>query len=90
MEEKQKLIVVPWDFTPVAEHALAHAVKISRMVGNEICLLHIVDAGIKPKAQGEKKALLKKVADENGKKYNMVIVPAYCKRELFSLPLLIL
>ena len=42
MEDHKKLIVVPWDFTHVAEHALAHAVKISRMVGNDICLLHIV------------------------------------------------
>ena len=45
MEENKKLIVVPWDFTQVAESALAHAVKISRMVGNDICLLHIVDGG---------------------------------------------
>ena len=37
---------MPWDFTDVAGHALAHAVKISRMVGNDICLLHIVDNGI--------------------------------------------
>ena len=49
MEEHKKFIVVPWDFTHVAEHALAHAVKISRMVGNDICLLHIVDPGIKSK-----------------------------------------
>jgi len=33
MEEIKKLIIVPWDFSHVAEHALAHAVKISRMVG---------------------------------------------------------
>ena len=48
MEDHKKLIVVPWDFTIVAEHALEHAVKISRMVGNEVCLLHIVDEKIKP------------------------------------------
>ena len=53
MEDHQKLIVVPWDFTHVAEHALAHAVKISRMVGNEICLLHIVDEKIKPHDESE-------------------------------------
>ena len=73
MEESQKLIVVPWDFTPVADNALAHAVKISRMVSDEICLLHIVDPGIKSNVLGEKKVLLRHVADENGKKYNMQI-----------------
>ena len=60
MEEIKKLIVVPWDFSPVAGNALAHAVKISRMVGNEICLLHIVDAGASPKELNEKVAKLKK------------------------------
>jgi nucleotide-binding universal stress UspA family protein len=84
MEEHQKPIVVPWDFTPVAEHALAHAVKISHMVGNEICLLHIVDSGIKPAVEGEKRILLKHVADENSKKYNMTIVSDISKGSIFS------
>jgi nucleotide-binding universal stress UspA family protein len=43
MELDNKIIVVPWDFTPVAEYALKHAVKISRMTHDDICLLHIVD-----------------------------------------------
>ncbi|HOO97950.1 MAG TPA: universal stress protein [Bacteroidales bacterium] len=84
MAEKQKLIVVPWDFTHVAEHALAHAVKISRMVKTDICLLHIVDAGIKPQSLGEKKALLKSVADENSKKYNMTVIPEIQKGTIFT------
>jgi nucleotide-binding universal stress UspA family protein len=54
MEVDSKIIVVPWDFTPVAEYALQHAVKISRMTHNDICLLHIVekittDGGMKAK-----------------------------------------
>lgn len=84
MAEKQKLIVVPWDFTHVAEHALAHAVKISRMIKTDICLLHIVDAGIKPQSLGEKKALLKSVADENSKKYNMTVIPEIQKGTIFT------
>jgi nucleotide-binding universal stress UspA family protein len=84
MAEKQKLIVVPWDFTHVAENALAHAAKISRMVKNDICLLHIVDANIKPQAQGEKMALMKKLAEDSAKKYNLVIVPAIEKGTIFT------
>jgi nucleotide-binding universal stress UspA family protein len=54
MEVDSKIIVVPWDFTPVTEYALQHAVKISRMTHNDICLLHIVEkitteGGIKAK-----------------------------------------
>jgi len=84
MEEHKKLIVVPWDFTEVAEHALAHAVKISRMVGNEICLLHIVDTGIAVRAAGEKKVLLNHVTQENSKKYNMPISSQIVKGSIFK------
>jgi nucleotide-binding universal stress UspA family protein len=84
MEEHQKLIVVPWDFTHVADHALAHAIKISRMTGDKICLLHIVDQGIKPNTEGEKKVLLQHVADQNSKKYNINILSAIAKGSIFN------
>ncbi|MFH0841360.1 MAG: universal stress protein [Bacteroidota bacterium] len=84
MEESKKLIVVPWDFTPVAEHALAHAVKISHMVHDEVCLLHIVDKGIKPNEEGEKLVLLKHVAGEQSKKYNMTVGAELIKGSIFT------
>lgn len=84
MEEKQKLIVVPWDFTPVAESALAHAVKIGKMVGDNICLLHIVDSNIKPKAEGEKKALLKHVAEESSRKYDFAVSAEVLRGSIFT------
>jgi len=84
MEENKKLIIVPWDFTHVAESALAHAVKIGRMVGNDICLLHIVDPGIKVKAEGEKKTLLNHLAAENSRKYNINIISQVSKGSIFT------
>jgi nucleotide-binding universal stress UspA family protein len=84
MEENKKLIIVPWDFTPVAESALAHAVKIGRMVGNDICLLHIVDTDIKVKAEGEKRTLLNHVASEGSRKYNMNIISNVSKGSIFT------
>jgi nucleotide-binding universal stress UspA family protein len=84
MEEHNKLIVVPWDFTPVAGHALAHAVKISKMVGNEISLLHIIDEGVSEAIEGEKKILLNHVADENSKKYGMPIGAHIEKGSIFN------
>jgi nucleotide-binding universal stress UspA family protein len=84
MEEHQKLIIVPWDFTHVAEHALAHAVKISRMVGNEICLLHIVDPKITPKDEQAKKAQLSQTTEENSKKHNLPIAFHISKGSIFS------
>jgi nucleotide-binding universal stress UspA family protein len=84
MEEHQKVIIVPWDFTPVADHALAHAVKISRMVGNEICLLHIVEAKINRTDEEAKKARLSKVTEENARKFNMTIAFHISKGSIFS------
>jgi nucleotide-binding universal stress UspA family protein len=84
MEEHQKLIIVPWDFTVVAEHALAHAVKISRMVGNEICLLHIVDSKIKQDELVSKNALLSKKTKEFSDNYNLPIACHISKGTIFS------
>ncbi|MDX9726525.1 MAG: universal stress protein [Bacteroidales bacterium] len=84
MEENNNIIVVPWDFTPVAESALAHAARISRMVGNKICLLHIVDPGTKVRAEGEKKTLLRHIADENSRKYNLPIDSEVIKGSIFT------
>jgi nucleotide-binding universal stress UspA family protein len=84
MEENQKLVVVPWDFTPVAEAALAHAVKISRMAGNTVTLLHIVEPDITESRIGEKKILLEHVCTENGKKYNIQLSSAIVKGSIFT------
>lgn len=84
MEENKKLIVVPWDFTIVAEHALAHAVKISRMVGNDICLLHIVDTGIKAAEESDKKNKLQKIVEEKGAQFNAGITWHISKGSIFS------
>ncbi len=83
MEEHKNLIVVPWDFTPVASAALAHAVKISSMVGNEIALLHVVDAGMSQKAMAETRAHLQKAVDENSKKYNKALSWNIAKGSIF-------
>jgi nucleotide-binding universal stress UspA family protein len=83
MEQQTKLIVVPWDFTHVAEYALEHAVKISRMVANEICLLHIVDKNI---SAGDETKVLEKlnlVSTERGKKFNIAIKNHISKGSIF-------
>ena len=84
MEEHKNLIVVPWDFTVVAGHALAHAAKISRMVGNDICLLHIADTNINPKIEAEKTNELQELAQENTIKYNVPISYHISKGSIFS------
>lgn len=84
MEEDKKLIVVPWDFTQVADNALAHAVKIARMVNNNVCLLHIVDSGINQKDNDDVTKKLKKLAEENSVKYGIPISFSVTKGSIFT------
>ena len=73
MEKKKDKIVVPWDFTEVAENALRHAVKISRMVDTSIVLLHIVARGIKTADYKKKEDKLKVLAAEASNKYDLEV-----------------
>jgi len=82
--EHKKLIVVPWDFTNVAGHALAHAVKISRMVGNNICLLHIADPSINAKDEAAKRSQLQQITEESTRKYNSPITFHISKGSIFT------
>ena len=38
MEKLERPIIVPWDFSPVAENAFQHAVNISKALNREILL----------------------------------------------------
>jgi nucleotide-binding universal stress UspA family protein len=84
MEEHKNLIVVPWDFTNIAAHALAHAAKISRMVGNDICLLHIADPSISAKDEAAKKSQLQQIVEEGAKKYNIPVTFHISKGTIFN------
>jgi len=42
MEKLERPIIVPWDFSHVAENAFQHAVNISKVLNREILLLHVV------------------------------------------------
>ncbi|HBX49822.1 MAG: hypothetical protein A2275_06745 [Bacteroidetes bacterium RIFOXYA12_FULL_35_11] len=68
MEENRKTILVPWDFTSIAEFALLHALKIADTFNNDITLLNIVK---KQKEVDEILVKLNQVADDTMKKYNI-------------------
>ncbi|MBN1133300.1 MAG: universal stress protein [Bacteroidales bacterium] len=74
MEKLERPIIVPWDFTGVAENAFQHAVNISKTVNREILLLHIVSD---EKEVDEKKKELavssEKLKKEYGKKPHFAV-----------------
>ncbi len=68
MGSNVKPLMVPWDFTQVAEYALEHAVKIAKIDGNPIYLAHIA----KKKDEVNKlKGILDVYAVEAFKKYSI-------------------
>lgn len=39
---EKEILLVPWDFTEVAEFALQHAIKVAKKLDNQITLIHVV------------------------------------------------
>ena len=66
--ELDKPIIVPWDFSAVAESALQYAVMFAPILGGTIYLLHIVK---KRKDIEPTKAKLEKIANESFDKYKI-------------------
>lgn len=64
----ENLILVPWDFTQIAEFALQHAVKIAKLTDSQVQLLHVVK---KEKEEEGITTKLNAVADETESKYNI-------------------
>ncbi len=64
----ENLILVPWDYTQIAEYALQHAVRIAKLTDGEVGLLHVVK---KAKEEDEAAAKLNAVADETESKHNV-------------------
>ncbi|HER08869.1 MAG TPA: universal stress protein [Bacteroides sp.] len=75
MEKLERPIIVPWDFSQVAENAFQHAVNISKVLNREILLLHVVadkkDIEAKKKQIGESAVKMRK---EYGKSPHFEIV----------------
>jgi len=70
MEKLERPIIVPWDFTEVAENAFQHAVYISKALNRDILLLHVLHHEEKDKdaKKAELEASTEKLGNEYGKK----------------------
>lgn len=69
MEKLERPIIVPWDFSQVAENAFQHAVNISKALNRDILLLHVVnEEKDKELKRVELDASIEKLGNEYGKK----------------------
>ena len=78
--EKNKILVT-WDFTELADFALAHAFRFASVTDNEIALIHIVK---KEKEIEEATEKLNRVVDEAHKKYGKRPIPIVKEGSIFT------
>ncbi len=81
MKGESKTILVPTDFSQVAEYALQHAVRVSGVVKEPITILHIVKAEA-DKAEAE--ARLEKIVRGTKEKYGVDITPVVRVGNIFT------
>ncbi len=74
-------ILVPTDFTSVAETALKHAIKIAGIMNGEIVLLHVVDRDSKTEEAREK---LDPIAENVSKEHNIPTVGKVVTGNIFD------
>ena len=75
MEKLERPIIVPWDFSQVAENAFQHAVNISKALNGDILLLHVVhDEKDKDSKKSELEVNIEKLGNEYGKKPHYGVV----------------
>lgn len=77
-EKNRSIILVPHDFTPIADSAVNYAVELCKLFNNELYLLHIVESGLL-----ESKSSVAKDVDESIAK--MEAIAAKAKAQLPTL-----
>jgi len=84
MEKVSKLIVIPWDFSKVAENAMIHGAKIAKMVDNELRLLHIVDKKLDALQKEELTNRLSETAAKAERIYNIKVDTFIMEGSIFN------
>jgi len=57
---KKEILLVPYDFSPVADIAINHATSMAKVLGMPVCLFHVFEKDLK---LGEKEAVNNKIND---------------------------
>lgn len=70
---ERDIILVPTDFTPVADCALDHALEIAKLFNHKICLLHIVNKKLISLQKKKYEKRLQKIAETNSNRSGIEI-----------------
>jgi nucleotide-binding universal stress UspA family protein len=84
MEKDRNTILVTWDYTDVSEFALLHALRIAKMVANNIRIIHIVDPVTARKNFNEVEERFRKTVEELQIKYDLPLETIILTGNIFA------
>ena len=58
IQDRNNIILVPTDFTPVGENAIAHAVKAGELLNFKVVILHVINRETRSSFGKEKASLV--------------------------------
>jgi nucleotide-binding universal stress UspA family protein len=84
MEKDRHTILVTWDYTNVSEFALLHAIRIAKMVENNIRLIHVIDPSTARKNYNAVEERFRKTVEELQGKYGLQLQTMILKGNIFA------
>ncbi len=84
MVQEGKSIVIPWDFTPVAEHALEHGLILAKQLDKEINLVHVIDKAEPAEVENKSRLGLESLAEKTYQKHGIKPVGTILRGSIFS------
>jgi len=88
MKSDKQPLILPWDFTLVAEHALKHAIKFAKASDSHIIIAHILDDkgshAKKLQEIGEFRDKVQAICDKLKTEHSITAVPSIRKGSIFE------
>lgn len=84
MKKDRNTILVTWDYTEVSEFALLHAIRIAKMVENNIRIIHVVDSVTAKKKFNEVEKNFRKNAEALQIKYGLPLQTIILTGNIFA------
>ena len=84
MEKDRNTVLVTWDYTDVSEYALLHAIRIAKMVENNIRIIHIVDSMTARKNYNLVEERFRKTVEELQIKYGLPLQTIILTGNIFA------
>jgi nucleotide-binding universal stress UspA family protein len=84
MEKVRNTLLVTWDYTDVSEYALMHALRIAKMVENNIRLIHVMEPSVAKKKFKEEEEHFRKTVESLQKKYAFPLETVILTGKIFN------